>query len=149
MDMKIMSLLMVNARSTWSQLASSLGMSGPAIADRVHRLEKKGIIKGYTAIIEPELVGYEMTAFITLSISKKSHREGFLAHIKELPEVQECHHVAGEDDYMLKVRCKDAKDLDRLISQELRELRGINNTRTMIALNTHKETSVIPMSTEE
>lgn len=149
LDKKIVYQLMMNARSTWSQLANELGMSGPAISERVHRLEQKGIIKGYSAIINPELAGYEMTAFITLSISKQVHREGFLTHIKNLSEVQECHHIAGGEDYMLKVRCKDTKDLDRMITQELRELPGINNTKSMIVLNSHKDTPIIPMSIED
>ncbi|GGP07833.1 Lrp/AsnC family transcriptional regulator [Oceanobacillus neutriphilus] len=149
MDIKIMSMLMLNARASWSQLAAKVGMSGPAIADRVHRLEEKGVIKGYTTLIDPKSVGYEMTAFITLSVNKNIHRAEFLAHVEKLPEIQECHHIAGEDDYMLKVRCKDTRDLDRMISQELRELPGIDKTRTMIVLNSHKDTPIIPMPAEE
>ncbi|MGC4377648.1 Lrp/AsnC family transcriptional regulator [Fictibacillus sp. Mic-4] len=146
LDIKIIELLMSNGRATWADLAGNLGMSAPAIADRVRRLEEKGVIKGYTAIVDPESVGYEMTAFIFLSIDKVEHRELFLARVSELPEVQECHHVAGEEDYLLKVRCQGTKDLDRIISQELRKLPGVFKTRTTIVLNTYKDDQVIPLS---
>lgn len=139
---------MSNGRATWSDLAVNLGMSGPAIADRVRRLEEQGVIKGYTAMINPESVGYEMIAFLSTSIDKLKHRELFLSRISEISEVQECHHIAGEDDYLLKVRCRGTKDLDRII-QELRELPGVFKTRTTIVLNTFKDTQRIPLSTED
>ena len=148
LDYKIMKFLMSNGRATWADLAANLGMSGPAIADRVRRLEEQGVIKGYTAILNPESVGYEMTAFISISIDQLEHRELFLTRVSELSEVQECHHVAGEDDYLLKVRCRGTKDLDRIISQELRRLPGVTKTRTTIVLNTCKDSQRIPLSTE-
>lgn len=148
LDNKIIHQLMMNSRYTWARLANDIGISGPSIADRVSKLEEKGIIKGYTAIIDPDLVGYEMLAFVTFSINKKEQREEFIKYIKTLPEVQEYHHIAGERDYILKIRCKDTKDLDRLISEELRELPGIENTKTMIVLNSHKETTNIPIPTD-
>lgn len=148
LDYKIIELLMTNGRVTWAELAANLGMSGPAIADRVRRLEEQGVIKGYTAILNPESVGYEMTAFISISIDRLEHRELFLSRVPEIPEVQECHHVAGEYDYLLKVRCQGTKDLDRIISQELRRLPGVFKTQTTIVLNTYKDTQKIPLSTE-
>ena len=148
LDYKIIELLMTNGRVTWAELAANLGMSGPAIADRVRRLEEQGVIKGYTAILNPESVGYEMTAFISISIDRLEHRELFLSRVPEIPEVQECHHVAGEYDYLLKVRCQGTKDLDRIISQELRRLPGVFKTQTTIVLNTYKDIQKIPLSTE-
>ncbi|WCN36184.1 Lrp/AsnC family transcriptional regulator [Aneurinibacillus uraniidurans] len=148
LDYKILQLLTTNGRATWAELAANVGMSGPAIADRVRRLEEQGVIKGYTAILNPESVGYEMTAFISISIDQLEHRELFLARVPEIPEVQECHHVAGEYDYLLKVRCQGTKDLDRIISQELRRLPGVFKTQTTITLNTYKDTQKIPLPTE-
>lgn len=148
LDYKILQFLMNNGRATWADLATTFGMSGPAIADRVRRLEEQGVIKGYMAILDAESVGYEMTAFISVSIDQSEHREMFLARVSDLQEVQECHHVAGEDDYLLKVRCLGTKDLDRIISDELRRLPGVFKTRTTIVLNTTKETQRIPLPTD-
>lgn len=142
-------MLTSNGRATWSDLAATLGMSGPAIADRVRRLEEQGVITGYSALLNHESVGYDMIAFISISIDQVEHRELFLKRIAELAEVQECHHVAGEDDYLLKVRCRGTKDLDRIISQELRSLPGVYKTRSTIVLNSYKETLHIPLSIRE
>ncbi|OXS80010.1 Lrp/AsnC family transcriptional regulator [Domibacillus enclensis] len=146
LDYKIISSLVDNGRSTWSELASNLQMSAPAIADRVRRLEEQGIIKGYSALLDSETLGYGMTAFISISIDRMEHRALFLAKVAELAEVQECHHAAGEDDYLLKVRCRGTKDLDRIISEELRQLPGVFKTRTTIILSTVKETHNIPLT---
>lgn len=148
LDYKIIEYLTSNGRITWSDLAAKLDMSGPAIADRVHRLEEQGVIKGYTALIDPERLGYEMTAFIAISIDRIEHREIFIKRVHELPEIEECHHAAGEDDYILKVRCRGTKDLERIISYELRTLPGVNKTRTMIVLNTIKDTHRVPLPNE-
>ncbi|MCY7789217.1 Lrp/AsnC family transcriptional regulator [Bacillus inaquosorum] len=149
LDYNILKELMCNGRSTWAELAIKLGKSSPAIADRVRRLEEKGFIKGYAAIIDSELVGYQMTAFISLSIDKVKDRNLFLERISVLPEVQECHHVAGNEDFLLKIRCQGTNDLDRIISQELRTLPGVFKTRTIIVLNTHKDTPIIPITNNE
>jgi len=69
--------------------------------------------------------------------------------VQTLPEVQECHHVTGDDDYLLKVRCRHTQDLERLISEQLKSLPGILRTRTTIALSTTKETSALPLHQSE
>ncbi|MCC2683441.1 MAG: AsnC family transcriptional regulator [Paenibacillaceae bacterium] len=148
LDYKLLKLLLENGRATWAEMAANLGMSGPAIAERVRRLEEQGVVQGYAALINPESVGYEMKAFISVSIDQLEHRQLFLQRIAELPEVQECHHVAGDDDYLLKVRCRGTKDLDRIISRELRTLPGVFKTRTTIVLNTFKETQEVPLTYE-
>lgn len=148
-DLKAISELMANGRATWAELASCLGLSGPATAERVHRLEEQGVIKGYTALIDPEAVGCGLTAFVALSLERPEHRNLFLTRIAEMGEVQECHHVTGGDDYLLKVRCRGTRDLDRVISGQLKGIPGVTRTRTTIVLNTHKETPIPPMFPEQ
>ncbi len=148
-DSKIISRLMSHARTTWADLGALLDLSAPAAAERVRRLEEKGIIKGYCAAIDPESVGIGMAALISVSLSTSEARAHFLSHIQNLPEVLECHHVAGEEDYILKVRCRGTRDLERLISHDLKSLTGVSRTRTTIILSTIKETSILPLSVEE
>lgn len=143
-DSKVITFLMKQGRMTWSELANLLELSAPAAADRVRRLEERNVIQGYTALVNPEAVGCELTAFIAVSLEPQ-YRSAFLQKIQDLPEVQECHHVTGEDDYWLKVRCHNTKDLERLISEELKGLAGILKTRTTIALSTVKETTALPI----
>jgi Lrp/AsnC family transcriptional regulator, leucine-responsive regulatory protein len=144
-DIKVMQVLMAQGRITWAELASTLGLSAPATADRVRRLEERGVIQGYAALIDAESVGCDLTAFITVSLAHPDQRSDFLQKIQSLPEIQECHHVTGEDDYWMKVRCHNTKDLERLISDELKGSLGYLKTRTTIALSTVKETVVLPI----
>ena len=140
LDKKIVNILMANGRITWSELAGILGLSSPAAADRVRRLEEQGVIKGYTALIDSESTGYSLAALVAVSLERPAHRQAFLTLVHGLPEIQECHHTAGDDDYILKIRCRGTRDLDRIISEELKSLPGIVRTRTTIILGTVKET---------
>lgn len=148
-DYKVIRHLMTQGRMTWSELAGSLQLSAPATADRVRRLEERHVIKGYVALVDPEAVGCGLTAFITVTLERPEHRHPFLGLVERLPQVQECHHVAGEDDYWLKVRCANTKGLEHLISNELKALPGVVRTRTTIVLSTVKETPVLPLQPPE
>lgn len=145
LDNKIIRALMSNGRITWAELAGLLGLSSPATADRVRRLEEQGIIKGYTALIDAESAGYGLAALIAVSLERPAHRQAFLELVHQLPEIQECHHTAGDDDYILKIRCRGTRDLDRIINEELKNLPGIVRTRTTIILGTVKETPNVPL----
>ena len=78
-------------------------------------------------------------------LDKPKHRGGFLAKISKMPEVQECHHIAGEADYMLKIRCTGTRHLERIISEELKAIPGVVRTSTTVILSTEKETTVLPV----
>ncbi len=147
-DFKVISELMTNGRMTWVELANCLGLSGPAAAERVHRLEEQGVIRGFAALVDPEGVGCGLTAFIAVTLGHPEHRELFLQKVTEMQEVQECHHIAGEDDYMLKVRCRGTRDLERVVSGQIKSMPGVARTRTTIVMNTHKETFVPPVFPE-
>lgn len=144
-DLKIIKQLMLNARTTWAELGTLLGLSAPAAADRVHRLEGAGVIKGYAALIKPEAVGCGLTALVSVTLERPQHRPAFLRLVDETPEIQECHHVAGEEDYILKLRCAGTHDLERLVSNDIKSLPGVVKTRTTIILSTVKETTAMPI----
>ena len=94
------------------------------------------------------LTRLDITAFIAVTLERPEHRDPFLQRILELPEVQECHHIAGDDDYLLKVRCRSTRNLEQIISEKIKSLQGIVRTRTTIVLSTAKETPGLPLSTE-
>lgn len=148
-DSKIIACLMAQARTTWADLGGLLGLSAPAAADRVRKLEEKGIIKGYWAAVDPEAAGCGLAALTSVSLSAVEAREPFLTAIQRLPEVLECHHVAGDEDYVLKIRCRNTRTLERLISRDLKSIPGVSRTRTTIILSTVKETTILPLIPEE
>ena len=130
---------------TWAELAAHLGLSAPAAADRVRKLEERGIIQGYVAQLDPHSLGYDLAAFIAVTLEHPRDRDAFLTQIHALPEIQECHHITGDDDYLLKVRCQGTQGLEHLITDGLKQVPGVVKTRTTIVLSTLKETIALPL----
>ena len=139
---------MRQGRVSWTDLAHHLGLSAPAAAERVHRLEQRGIIRGYAALVDAEAAGYPLTAFVSVVLDRSDRRGAFLRRVATLPEIAECHHVAGEDDYLLKVRCRSTSDLDRFLVESLKSAPGVMRTRTTIVLSTAKESVAVPIAEE-
>ena len=146
LDTKALHALMRNARATWAELGELLGLSAPSAADRVRKLEEQKVIRGYAALVDPSSVGYGLTAYVSVVLASQRTRAAFLRAIDKVDEIVECHHVSGDDDYLLKLRCRDARDLDRLLSVELKEKIGVARTRTTIVLSTAKESVRVPVA---
>jgi len=145
LDVKALKILMSSGRATWAELGQLLGLSAPSAADRVRKLEQRGVIRGYAALIDPASVGYPLTAYISVSLASHRNRAAFLRAIDRMEQVAECHHVAGDDDYLLKVHCRGTQDLDQLLAKELKDQLGVARTRTTIVLSTAKESVHIPI----
>jgi Lrp/AsnC family leucine-responsive transcriptional regulator len=139
LDQKALALLARHGRATWAELGQHLGLSAPSAAERVRKLEEQKVIRGYAALADPAAIGFGLLAFISLTLASQQKRRGFLEAILKMPGVLECHHVAGDDDYLLKVRCANTLELDELLSRQLKEKLGVARTRTVIALATAKE----------
>jgi Lrp/AsnC family leucine-responsive transcriptional regulator len=146
LDVKALKHLMKSGRASWSELSEILGLSGPAVAERVRKLEEAGVIRGYTALLDPAHVGCALTAFVFVTLEHPRHRAGFLEKLAELPGVLECHHITGDHDYLLKVRCATTAELEHIISAQLKEVAGVAKTMTLVALSTVKETAELPIA---
>lgn len=145
LDCKILAALTQNGRVRWSALADQFGVSAPAIADRVRRLEGAGIITGYAARLSAEALGIDLTAFVSVTLEHPRYRQGFVDFVRSHSSVQSCHHVVGDSDYLLKVRCRSTADLEKFLSEGLKALPGIQQTRTTIALSMVKDAAVLPV----
>jgi Lrp/AsnC family transcriptional regulator, leucine-responsive regulatory protein len=146
-DRKTLRFLMTEGRGTWAELGKLLHLTAPAAAERARKLEADGTITGYTAIVAPEKLGFPLTAFVAVTIGDQAKRAKFLRLAERHGQILECHHVAGEDDYLLKVRCRGTQDLDHFLSKTLKDGDlGVVRTRTTIVLGTAKETTRLPTS---
>ena len=134
---------------TWAELGQHLELSAPATAERVRKLEERKVIVGYTALLNPEALGYSLVAFVAITLADQGKRAEFLKGIARLEEVVECHHVTGDDDYLLKLRCRSTRDLNRVLVDELKGKLGVGHTRTTIVLDTAKETVGVPIRQEQ
>ena len=144
-DHVLLSALMEDGRMTWAELSQRTGLSAPSVAERVHRLEARGVIHGYAALVNGARVGAHLTALVAVSLSSPAARAEFLRLVHDTVEVQECHHTAGEDDYALKIRCGGTAELEHLVSNVLKGVPGVARTRTTVVLSTAKDSPVVPL----
>lgn len=144
-DRKILRILQRDARITLSELAARVGLSATPVSERVKRLERERVITGYHAHLDPELLGLRVLVFVELRLSQKSS-EIFDAVKRELalvPEVLECHLVAGEFDYLIKARIPDMHDYRDLLGRILLKLPMAIESRSYVVMEETKESHVI------
>ncbi|WNG54508.1 Lrp/AsnC family transcriptional regulator [Archangium gephyra] len=149
LDHRLIDLLQRDGRATQLELSRSVGLSQPAVAERIRKLEERGVITGYTARVDASKLGKDITAFIGVSIEHPKYFEGFARKVLAMPEVLEAHRVAGQDSYILKVRTRNTKTLDTLLVETLRTISGVTRTHTTIVLTSIKEETYIHVSPEE
>mgnify|MGYP001327277429 CR=1 FL=1 len=142
-DSRLIDLLQENGRATQLELAKAVGLSQPAVAERIRKLEDRGVITGYTARIDAIKLGLDLTAFIGVGIEHPKFFDGFTKKVMGLEEVLECHRVAGEDSYLLKVKTRNTRSLDRLLVEVLRTIPGVTRTHTTIVLSSIKEETLV------
>src|SRR5215467_11042405 len=116
LDKKALAHLMHSGRATWAELGQLLGLSAPAAAERVRKLEERGVIKHCAAIADPESLGLGLLAFVSVTLGSHHQRQSFLRAIAKIPPITECHHIAGDADYLLKIRCSGTKQLDHILA---------------------------------
>jgi Lrp/AsnC family leucine-responsive transcriptional regulator len=132
-DLAIVAALQEDARATYADVGARVGLSASAVHDRVRKLERQGVVRGYRAVIDPPAIGLFVTALIEASPLDPQQPDDLPERIRGFPEVEDCLSVAGDANYVLKVRTKTTGDLGDLI-RRLRERAGVR-TKTTIALS--------------
>lgn len=132
-DRDIIAALQEDARATYADVAARVGMSQSAVHDRVRKLEGAGVIRGYKAVVAPEALGLFVTALVAATPLDPSQPDDLPERVRSYPEVEDCFSVAGDANYILKVRVRTTSDLEELI-RRLREKGGVQ-TRTTIVLS--------------
>jgi Lrp/AsnC family transcriptional regulator, leucine-responsive regulatory protein len=137
LDRTIVSLLCRDGRMSYTDLGRATGLSTSAVHQRVRRLEARGVIRGYAAVVDAEAVDLSLTAFISIRPIDPSAPDDAPERLRDLPEIEACHSVAGEESYILKVRVRVPTDLELLLAR-IRAAAGVS-TRTTIVLSTPYE----------
>lgn len=138
-DLKILGLMQANARISNADLARELEMAPSAVLERVKKLEQKKVILQYNASINPLAVNQKLLAFIFIKVKDMGSDAKIAATMSKIPEVQEIHHVAGEDCFLVKVRTEDSASLMELMRKSLKNIPDVLSTKTTIVLETVKE----------
>ena len=150
-DRQILQLLRQDGRMPHAAIAKVVGLSGPAVHERIRKLESRGVIAGYTAVLDPRALDRDHVAFVMVTLSEGNEfaaDDPIVARICDEPDVLEFHRIAGEDCYLIKIRTSTNKDLERLL-RRIRSIRGVARTRTTICLSTELETPTIEVPVED
>jgi Lrp/AsnC family leucine-responsive transcriptional regulator len=140
-DRQLVDALRANARATYAELARVVGLSAPAVHERVAKLESAGVITGYHEAVAPELLGYAMNALVGIFLTDSADSDGVAAQLAALPAVEHCWFVAGEETYVVKIRVPDVAGLEGAI-RSLNAMAGVARTRTTVVLSTKFEDRV-------
>jgi DNA-binding Lrp family transcriptional regulator len=142
-DKKLINLLQADAKAPYAKLAEELGVSASGIHKRVKRLIDAGVIQRFVAVIDPQVIGKKLKAFIGVSTEPGTCGR-VIAELRKQPEVLEIHEAAGEHDLFLKLITDDTLKLNELL-HKIDKIPGVSSTRTLIVLKTEKETGAIPV----
>jgi Lrp/AsnC family leucine-responsive transcriptional regulator len=137
-DRQLLDALQTDSKRSLKEIGAEVGLSAPSVMERVRKLENAGVIKGYHALLDARKVGLDISAFIGVSISNPTHLTEFEERVESVPQVLECHHVTGGHTLLLKVKTRNTKELEQLISR-IRSMEGVASTETMVVLSTHTE----------
>ncbi|MGX4601572.1 Lrp/AsnC family transcriptional regulator [Faecalimicrobium sp. JNUCC 81] len=130
-DHRIIDILQKDGRVSMKDLGKIVGLTSPAVSERVKRLEEAGIIEGYKAIVNPDALGRVIKAFIHISLPSNKY-EAFIEDARQDPRIVECHHITGDDCSVLKVIVKDMYELEAVIDS----IKKIGSTKTSVILST-------------
>jgi Lrp/AsnC family transcriptional regulator, leucine-responsive regulatory protein len=146
-DAKILEILQRDGRRPYAELGAEVGMSGPSAHERVKKLEARGAIRGYGAILDPAAVGYGILAFTWITQAPGTAATDLTDDLAAIPEIEECHHITGEADYLIKVRARDTPDLERILRQ-VQATRHVFTTETDVVFSSGFERRPLPLATE-
>lgn len=141
-DRKIIAILQENARLSNAEIAEAVGLTASSVHERVKKLERKGIVTRYVAIVDADLLGKPLLAFVRLSVTNPGISELIQKLCATEPDILECHSVAGEDCYILKIRTAGPKQLERLLSA-IKSKSDLIRSVTNIVLSSYKETPYV------
>lgn len=144
-DFKILSLLQQDARLSNAELARQLGMAPSAVLERVRKLEQNEVISSFHTRINPDALQLSLLAFVFVKSGDGPGNISVAKQLARIPEVQELHHVAGEDCYLAKVRARNPQALIKLMREKFGKIPGLLSTKTTIVLETVKEDNFLPV----
>jgi Lrp/AsnC family leucine-responsive transcriptional regulator len=146
-DRQLLDLLRRSARLSYAELARKVGLSAPAVHERVGKLEASGVIRGYHADVDPDSIDLGVTALIRIVHDTRVDIDELVEGVRAFPEAESCYFLAGEESLLLKLRVGTIHELERLVVQ-LGRTPGVASTRTTIALSTKWEARPRPLSTQ-
>jgi len=147
-DLRILDMLQRNGKLSQAKIAGAVGLTTPSVNERIKKMERHGMIKGFVALLDHEKMGFPLTAYVDVALEHPRFEKAFIDDLEKLLGVQECHYIAGEYAYRLKVKAADPATLADFIQRRLLALKGVSRVRTQVSLASKKESTLLPLVSE-
>ncbi len=143
-DITILKHLQTNGRAQRNTIAEIVQLSVPSVSERMRKLEERGLIQSYDAVLDSKKFNFDITAFIFVEVDGSKNYPIFVERVIEEPEVLECHSITGDGSHVLKVRTKNTESFEKFLSN-IQSWEGVKRTRSNIVLSSFKETRELPI----
>jgi Lrp/AsnC family transcriptional regulator, leucine-responsive regulatory protein len=147
-DLRILDMLQRNGKLSQAKIAGAVGLTTPSVNERIKKMERHGMIKGFVALLDHEKMGFSLTAYVDVALEHPRFEKSFVDDLEKLLGVQECHYLAGDYAYRLKVKAADTAALADFLQKRLLTIKGVARARTQISLSSKKESTLLPLVIE-
>ncbi len=147
-DRRILDILQRDGKTSQARIAEQVGLTTPSVNERIKKLETKGFIRRFTALLDPRLVGMPLVAHVDVTLEHPRFERTFVEAIEALLDVQECHAISGDYGYRLKIRARDVGHLETVLREKIQTIRGVVRTRVDLSLSVKKDSTLLPLPEE-
>jgi len=147
-DLRILDMLQRNGKLSQAKIAGAVGLTTPSVNERIKKMERHGMIKGFVALLDHEKMGLPLTAYVDVALEHPRFEKTFIDDLEKLLGVQECHYIAGEYAYRLKVKAADPATLADFLQRRLLAIKGVSRVSTQVSLSSKKESTLLPLVSE-
>jgi Lrp/AsnC family leucine-responsive transcriptional regulator len=144
-DLRVLGILQAQGRRSYADLGADLGMAAPSVHERVKKLESRGVIRGYAADVDPAAVGLTVLAFTWVTQAPGTISKDLTPEFAAIAEIEECHYIAGEGDYILKIRARDMEHLGSIV-RRIQTTEDVFTTETDVVFTTGFEGRPLPLT---
>ena len=145
-DLRILDMLQRNGKLSQAKIAGAVGLTTPSVNERIKKMERHGMIRGFVALLDHEKMGFPLTAYVDVALEHPRFEKGFVDDLEKLLGVQECHYLAGEFAYRLKVKAVSTAALADFLQHRLMTIKGVVRTRAQVSLASKKESTLLPLA---
>ena len=147
-DLRILDMLQRNGKLSQAKIAGAVGLTTPSVNERIKKMERHGMIKGFVALLDHDKMGLPLTAYVDIALEHPRFEKSFIDDLEKLLAVQECHYLAGDFAYRLKVKASTPGSLADFIQNRLLAIRGVVRARACLSLASKKDSTLLPLLDE-
>ena len=144
-DLRILDMLQRNGKLSQARIAGAVGLTTPSVNERIKKMERHGMIRGFVALLDHEKMGLPLTAYVDVALEHPRFEKGFVDELEKLLGVQECHYLAGDYAYRLKVKAADPAGLADFLQRRILSIKGVARIQAQISLSSKKESTLLPL----